>query len=86
MKTDKQLLIKALQSFGYTVILLFLGPFLLYQAFRNEDHPFFIPVLVLGLLVACGAVYLGFRSVMLTINAVFGKKSNKLEHIQKDEI
>ena len=75
MSTDKQLLIRGLQSFAYTIVALFLGPFLLYEAFKNKDHPFFIPVLVLGLVVSGGAIYLGFRSVQLVVNAVLGKKS-----------
>lgn len=75
MRTDKQLLVKGLKSFGYTIVTLFLAPFLLYEAFKNKDHLFFIPVLGLGLLVAAGAVYLGFRSVSLVINALFGEKA-----------
>lgn len=75
MKTDKQLLVKGLKALGYAAAAMFLGPFLLYEAFRNQEHPFFIPVLVLGLGVAVGAIYLGFRAVHLVVEAMFGKKS-----------
>ena len=75
-RTDKQLLVKGLKSFGYTAGAMFLAPFLLYQAFRNEAHPFFWPVLILGIVVAILAIYLGFRSVNIVMNAVFGKKGN----------
>ncbi len=73
-RTDKQLLLKGLKSFGYTVGAMFLAPLLLYQAFKNESHPFFWPVLILGILIAILAIYLGFRSVNIVMNAVFGKK------------
>jgi len=73
--TDKELLVKGIKSFGYTVATMFLGPFLLYQAFKNENHPFYIPVLILGILVAGLAIYLGFRSVNIVMDALFGKKT-----------
>ncbi|WP_222984426.1 DUF6095 family protein [Flagellimonas meishanensis] len=72
--TNKQLLVKGLKSFGYTVTIMFLAPFLLYQAFKNEGHPFFVPVLILGIVLAVLAIYMGFRSVNIVMNAVFGKK------------
>ena len=73
-RTDKELLVKGLKSFGYTVAAMFLGPFLLYEAFKNQENPLFIPVLVLGILFAGLAIYLGFRSVSIVMDAVFGKK------------
>lgn len=72
--TDKELLVKGIKSFGYTVAAMFMGPFLLYQAFKNEGHPFFIPVLILGILFAALAIYMGFRSVNIVMDALFGKK------------
>jgi len=74
MRTDKTLLIKGLKSFAYTVIAMFLAPLILYQAFKNTDKPLFIPVLILGIIVAALAIYLGFRAVKITVDAVFGEK------------
>lgn len=74
MKTNKTLLIKGLKSFAYTVIAMFVAPVLLYQAFKNTDKPLFIPVLVIGIIAAGFAIYLGFRSVKITMDAVFGEK------------
>lgn len=73
--TDKELLVKGLKSFGYTVLAMFAGPFLIYQAFKNQDHPFFWPVLIIGIICAGTAIYLGFRSVNIVMDAVFGKKT-----------
>lgn len=74
MKTDKELLVKGIKSFAYTAGTMFLAPIILYQAFKNTDKPLFIPVLILGIIIAILAIYLGFRSVNIIMNAVFGKK------------
>ena len=39
-----------------TLLLLFAGPVVLYQAFKNQDHPWYLPVLVVGGLLALGAI------------------------------
>lgn len=74
MNTDKELLVKGLKSFGYTAVTMFIAPVVLYQAFKNTDKPLFIPVLIVGIVLAGLAIYLGFRSVAIVINAVFGEK------------
>ncbi|GMN09154.1 hypothetical protein MTsPCn9_03900 [Croceitalea sp. MTPC9] len=74
MKTDKELLVKGIKSFAYTAGTMFLAPVVLYQAFKNTDKPLFIPVLIVGIVLAILAVYLGFRSVSIVMSAVFGKK------------
>ncbi|NDV17415.1 hypothetical protein GO009_15430 [Muricauda sp. TY007] len=73
-RTNKELLVKGIKSFGYTVLAMFMGPFLIYEAFKNEGHPFYWPVLILGIICAILAIYLGFRSVKIVMDAVFGKK------------
>ncbi|MDT0540016.1 DUF6095 family protein [Croceitalea sp. P059] len=74
MKTNKELLIKGLKSFGYTALVMFVAPIILYQAFKNTDKPLFIPVLIVGIIMAIFAIYLGFRSINIVMDAVFGKK------------
>tara|TARA_E500000318_G_C3559532_1_gene212760 strand:- start:774 stop:1010 length:237 start_codon:yes stop_codon:yes gene_type:complete len=74
-RTNKELLAKGIKSFGFTVLAMFMGPFLIYEAFKNEGHPFYWPVLIVGIICAILAIYLGFRSVRIVMDAVFGKKS-----------
>lgn len=71
MPTDKALLVKGLRRLMLTLLLLFTGPILLYEAFKNEGHPFYIPVLVLGGLVSLGAIAMGFRGIRTLIRALF---------------
>jgi len=73
--TDKELLVKGIKSFGYTVLAMFMGPFLIYEAFKNEGHPFYWPVLIFGISCAILAIYLGFRSVKIVMDAIFGEKN-----------
>ena len=53
---------------------MFSGPVVLYQAFKNQDHPWYIPVLVVGGLLAIGAVGMGFYSIKTLVDALFGQK------------
>ena len=73
-KTDRELLLKSLKFFGYTMLMMFLAPVVIYQAFKNQTHPWYWPVLITGVLIAIGAIALGFYSIRLIMRAFFGKK------------
>ncbi len=62
---------KGVKNLIYTVGLMFLAPVVLYQAFKNQEHPLFIPVLVLGLILAIAAIAMGFYSIKILIQALF---------------
>ena len=73
-KTDRELLLKSLKFFGYTMLMMFLAPVVIYQAFKNQTHPWYWPVLIMGVLIAIGAIAMGFYSIRLIMRAFFGKK------------
>ena len=77
MSTDKQLLLRGLRFIFYTIFLMFLAPIVLFQAFKNQDHPFYIPVLIIGLILAIAAIGMGFYSIKTFIDALFGKKQKQ---------
>lgn len=79
MKTNKELLVKGAKSFAYTALVMFLAPIVLYQAFKNTDKPLFVPVLIVGVALAIFAIYLGFKSVNIVMDAIFGKKNTTEE-------
>ena len=62
---------KGVKNLVYTVGFMFLAPLVLYQAFKNQEHPLFIPVLVLGLILAIAAIGMGFYSIKILIQALF---------------
>lgn len=77
MRTNKELLITGLKYLAYTVALMFTAPVVLYQAFKNQDHPWYIPVLIIGGILALAAIGMGFYSIKTVVDALFGKQSPK---------
>ncbi len=73
MRTDKELLIKGLKFIVYTIALMFSAPIVLYQAFKNEGHPFFWPVAIIGFILAIFAIGMGFYSIKVLMDALFNK-------------
>lgn len=67
-------MLKGVKRLAWTLALMFSGPVVLYQAFKNQDHPWYIPVLVIGGLLAIGAVGMGFYSIKTLVDALFGRK------------
>jgi hypothetical protein len=76
LRTNKELLLKGVKYLAYTTALLFTAPVVLYQAFKNQEHPWYIPVLILGGILAISAIVMGFYSIKTIIDALFGKKSD----------
>ncbi|MEO0527824.1 MAG: DUF6095 family protein [Bacteroidota bacterium] len=74
MKTNKVLLIKGIKCIAYTTALMFTAPFVIYQAFKNQDHPWYLPVLIIGIILAIAAIAFGFYSIKILMDALFGKK------------
>ena len=74
MRTDKEILVKGLKRLAYTVLLMFLAPIVIWQAFKNEEHPFYWPVLIVGIILAIAAVVMGFKGIATIMESLFGKK------------
>ncbi|MCX2720069.1 DUF6095 family protein [Lentiprolixibacter aurantiacus] len=71
MRTNKKLLMKGVKNLVYTLGFMFIAPVVLYQAFKNQEHPLFIPVLILGLILAIAAIGKGFYSIKILMQALF---------------
>ena len=76
MHTDRSLLIKGIQRLLGSLPCMVAGPIILSQAFKNTNHSLFWPVLIVGLLFAIAAVFLGFTGVKIVVNAFFGPKNH----------
>jgi hypothetical protein len=74
MHTDKTRLLKGIKLLGYTVLLMFSAPFALYQAFKNQEHPLYLPVLILGIILAISAIAMGFYGIRVIMGALFNQK------------
>lgn len=74
MGTDKNLLVKGIKFLGYTVLLMISAPIVIYQAFKNQGHPFYWPVLIIGLILGIMAIGFGFYGIKVIMDAFFSKK------------
>ncbi|AYN67856.1 hypothetical protein D1013_10960 [Euzebyella marina] len=77
MKTDKELLVKGIKFLAYTLVLMFMAPVVLYQAFKNQENILFWPVLIIGLVLAVGAIAMGFYSIKVLLDSLFGPGKKK---------
>ena len=72
--TDKELLVKGIKTMGLTLVLMFLGPTLLYIAFSNSDKPLYIPILIGGFIICILAIYFGFKGLKIIMDSMFKNK------------
>lgn len=59
------------------ISLCFIAPVIVSQAFNNQDHPFFIFVLIIGAILLLLAIFYGYRGIVNILNGTLGPK-NKL--------
>ena len=71
MHTDKEKLLKGIKLMGATLVLLVTAPLILNSSFKNQDHVYFIPVLVIGIFLLVAAIYFGFRGIKTLMRALF---------------
>lgn len=71
MHTNKEKLLKGIKLMGATLFLIITAPIILNSSFKNQDHPMFIPIFGLGLLVFIAAIYFGFRGIKMLMRALF---------------
>lgn len=71
MATNKTLLTKGIKYLAAALPLLFLGPVVITSAFKNEKHPLYVYVLILGILIALAAMFLIFKGINTVLNSLF---------------
>ena len=70
---NKELIFKGLSRLFIAILFAFTGPVIYTSAIRNEDHPFFIPVLGIGLISCILAILYGFRGIKLLVKGFFNE-------------
>lgn len=71
MHTNKEKLLKGIKLMGGTLLLLVTAPIVLNSSFKNQDHPLFIPVLGIGIILFIAAIYFGFKGIKMLMRALF---------------
>jgi hypothetical protein len=69
--TDKDKLGIGLRYLGGATLLSFIGPVVLNSAFKNQDHPLFIAVLIPGAIACIAAVYCMFKGILTIVSSMF---------------
>ena len=80
---DKYLLKKGFKLVSISIFSCFIGPVIVYQSFKNEDHPLYYFVLSIGLLFLIIALYMGFKGIMAIVKSFLGEKK-KEEYLTHD--
>ena len=75
----KPLLIKGFKLVFTGIIFCFIAPVIVMQAFKNENHPFFIPVLVVGCLGMIAAFFYGLKGVKSIVTGLLGNRKKGKE-------
>jgi len=61
-----------------SIFFMFLGPTIFFQSFKNEDHPWFTPVLSISILICVLSLFYGIKGLQSIMNAIFKKKDTKV--------
>lgn len=62
---------KGIRYLAGALPLMFIGPVIIHSSFKNQGHPFYIPILVIGILFCIGSMYLMFRGIQTLIKSMF---------------
>ena len=64
---------KSLRKIFYFIILCFVSPVVIMQAFKNQENILFFPVLLLGVFLSSIAVAMGFIGINQLVKSLIGK-------------
>lgn len=76
MGTNKSVLAKGVKYLAGSLPLLFLGPVVITSAFKNENHPLYVYVLALGIIIALAAMFLIFKGITTLLKSLFDADKN----------
>lgn len=70
-RTNKEVLGKGIRYLAGALPVIFIGPSILYSAFHNREHPLYVAVLVLGIIMCGLAIFLIFKGISFLMKALF---------------
>lgn len=71
MATNRKTLGRGIQYLSWALPFMGIGPIAIFNAFQNKYHPFFIPVLGLGIILCACAVFLAFKGINTVVKSLF---------------
>ena len=70
-RTNKEELVKGIKLMCISLILMFLGPSLIYVALSNPEKPLYIPILILAFILCVLAIYFAFKGLKTIMDSMF---------------
>lgn len=62
---------KGLKYLAGALPLSFLGPVVLFSSFKNQEHVWFIPILIFAIVAMAAAIYLMFKGINTVMRSLF---------------
>ena len=69
---------KGFKNIFFSIFLMFIGPTLLFQSFKNQDHPWFVPVLFVSIIICILSFFFGIKGLKNIMNSIFKKRESKV--------
>lgn len=71
MATDRKILMRGVRYLAWALPMFFIGPIVIHSSFKNEEHPFFVPVLGVGIIVCLMAMFFLFMGIRTIMRSLF---------------
>ena len=69
--TNKKVLGTGIKYLGIAIPLTLIGPSVLFSAFNNQEHPWYLAVLIFGILASIAAIILMFKGILTIVKSLF---------------
>lgn len=69
--TNKKILGTGLKYLAGALPLVLLGPSVIFSAFNNQQHPWYLPVLLFGIIASIAAIFLMFKGILTVVKSIF---------------
>lgn len=71
MGTNKEILMKGIKYLAFALPLMFIGPSVIFSSFKNQEHPFYIPILGIGIIFCLSSMFLIFKGIQTILKSLF---------------
>ena len=69
--TNKNQLLRGVKFLAGALPLSFVGPAVMFSAFKNQEHALFIPILLFSLIAMAAAIFLMFKGINIVMKSLF---------------
>ena len=69
--TNKNQLLRGTKFLAGALPLSFVGPVVMFSAFKNQEHALFIPILLFSLIAMAAAIFLMFKGINIVMKSLF---------------